>query len=117
MFGLSKKKEERTKRGLLEKIVMGAIIGTAVGSVIGLTVAPKKKKENNLIDEDVKEIGKLTKETAMGLFNIAKRLMNKEKIKQEKRPEGLKKIPTEVADKEPVTSTSWMVIPDQEKEK
>lgn len=117
MFGLSKKKEERRKRGLLEKIVMGAIIGTAVGSVIGLTVAPKKKKAIHQIDGDVKEIGKLTKETATGLFSIAKKLMNKRKVEQEKRPEGLKKIPTETVDKTPVTSTSWMVIPGQEQEK
>ena len=44
MFGWFKKKEEK-KRSTVDKIVMGAIIGTAVGSVIGLTVAPKEGKE------------------------------------------------------------------------
>ncbi len=117
MFGWFKKKEEK-KRSTVDKIVMGAIIGTAVGSVIGLTVAPKEgketrrflkrkfKKSNEFVDEDVKEIGKLTKETATGLFKIAKNLLNR---KEAAKPTLLKKIPNEDVEEE----THW-AIPDQE---
>lgn len=47
MFNFFKKRreEEEKKKSTLDKIVMGAIIGTAIGSVIGLTMAPKKGKE------------------------------------------------------------------------
>ncbi len=46
MFNFFKKKHEEEKtKSTLDKIVMGAIIGTAIGSVIGLAVAPKKGKE------------------------------------------------------------------------
>lgn len=47
MFNFFKKRreEEEKKKSALDKIVMGAIIGTAIGSVIGLAVAPKKGKD------------------------------------------------------------------------
>lgn len=41
MFGKKKKK----KKGMMEKVVMGAIVGGAIGSVVGMTVAPKKGEE------------------------------------------------------------------------
>ena len=124
MFG--RKKKEEKKRSTIDKVIMGAIIGTAVGSVIGLTVAPKKGKDtrrflrkkmetsNTFVDEDVKEIGKLTKETATGLLKIGKRLLGVERKKK-----GLKEIPEESANlpvKQPASEekTHW-AIPDQEK--
>ncbi|MBT5016869.1 YtxH domain-containing protein [Candidatus Peregrinibacteria bacterium] len=129
MFG--RKKKEQKKRSTIDKVVMGAIIGTAVGSVIGLTVAPKKGKDtrrflrkkmetsNTFVDEDVKEIGKLTKETATGLLKIGKRLLG-----VERKQKGLKEIPREeVATQQQITpsagkpnekETHW-AIPDQEK--
>ncbi|MFC1655734.1 YtxH domain-containing protein [Patescibacteria group bacterium] len=42
MFG---KKKEKKKKGMVDKVVMGAIIGGAIGSVVGITVAPKSGKE------------------------------------------------------------------------
>ncbi len=126
MFGKKKKDESTRKKGAIEKIVMGAIIGTAVGSVIGLTVAPKKGKEtrkflkkklekrNEFIDEDVKEIGKLTKETATGLLSIAKKLLKIENSPSEPAPreqQALKRIPNEMEEE---SKTEW-VLPDQEK--
>jgi gas vesicle protein len=40
-----KKFQKRKKKGVVDKLVMGAIVGGAIGSVVGLTVAPKKGKE------------------------------------------------------------------------
>ena len=55
MFGFGKKKnrEEQTektpKKGKMDKLIMGAIVGVAVGSVIGMAVAPKKGSETREI--------------------------------------------------------------------
>lgn len=49
------KLQKKKKRGMMDKVVMGAIVGGAVGSVVGLTVAPKKGKETR---EYLKEKGK-----------------------------------------------------------
>ena len=128
MFGGRKKEDlPRKKKGTIEKIIMGAIIGTAVGSVIGLTVAPQKgkktrsflkkkfEKRNEFIDEDVKEIGKLTKETATGLLSIAKKLLQKDKVAIPPRgKKGLKKIPNEMELSKDSTASDW-AMPDQEK--
>jgi len=59
------------KKSTVDKIIMGAIIGTAIGSAISLTVAPKKGKETRA---DVK---KLSKETAGGLFRLGKGLLRR----------------------------------------
>lgn len=89
------------KKGALDKLVMGAIIGTAIGSVIGMAVAPKKGEETRQYLKDqyrrrdeikeIKEIKKLTKETFRGLGTLAKNFFfNK---KNDAAP--LKKIPRE----------------------
>ena len=44
MFGFGKKKEEKQK-SKIDKLVMGAIVGGAIGSVIGMSIAPKKGKD------------------------------------------------------------------------
>ncbi len=41
MFGFGKKKQEK-KENHLDKVVMGMIVGGAIGSVLGLGLAPKK---------------------------------------------------------------------------
>ena len=45
MFGFGKKKKEEKKKSKIDKLIMGAIVGGAVGSVIGMSIAPKKGKE------------------------------------------------------------------------
>ena len=47
MFGFGKKKHEdqNKKKSHIDKLMMGAIVGGAVGSVIGMSIAPKKGKE------------------------------------------------------------------------
>ena len=39
------------KKTRLDKLIMGAIVGVAVGSVIGASMAPKKKKKENTLKE------------------------------------------------------------------
>ena len=91
---------EKKHKGTVDKIVMGAIIGTAIGSVLGMTVAPKKGSETRKMisnkTEDIKEVSKIGKETAVGFFKIAKRLLFGKKKTQAKPPLGMKKIPNEM---------------------
>lgn len=109
MFGFGKKKEntEDEQKSTIDKIVMGAIIGTAIGSVIGLTFAPKKGKETRRMiqetyDKDFQEIKTLTKETASGFFTLIKKFFSTSKIVRNSKPLNgerehrfLKKIPNE----------------------
>lgn len=82
MLGKNNDDKKKTSSSL-DKIVMGAIIGTAVGSAIGASMAPKKGKETREqimekgqeVAKDAQEVAKLTKETATGFFNLAKRLI------------------------------------------
>lgn len=46
--------DEKKSGGHLDKIVMGVILGGAIGSVLGLTLAPRKGKETRQI---IKEKG------------------------------------------------------------
>lgn len=71
-------KEDKPKKhqSTVDKIIMGAIIGTAVGSAIGASVAPKKGSETReKLKEVAKEAGDLTRETGLGFFRLAKRLL------------------------------------------
>ncbi|MBA4336602.1 hypothetical protein C0416_02390 [bacterium] len=47
--------QKKKRKGVLERVVMGVIVGGAIGSVVGLTVAPKKGKETR---DYLKEKGK-----------------------------------------------------------
>lgn len=92
MFNRREKNEEPKKKGRLDKLIMGAIIGTAIGSVIGMAVAPKKgeetrqylkdkyKNRNELLPTDeIKEIKKLTKETVTGVGTLIKNFILRRK--------------------------------------
>jgi gas vesicle protein len=113
MFG--RKKNEDKKKSTMDKVVMGAIIGTAIGSVIGLTVAPKKGEETRKMikeryskrgeltedhKEDIDEIKKLTKETVSGLGTLVKNFIlgkkkKEEPVAEEREHKRMKKIPLE----------------------
>ena len=45
MFGFNKKKKEQKKQSNLDKILMGVVVGGAIGSVLGVGLAPKKGTE------------------------------------------------------------------------
>ena len=60
MFGFNKKKKENKpakKQSGLDKILMGMVVGGAIGSVIGVGLAPKKGSETR--KEVSKKAGKL----------------------------------------------------------
>ncbi len=70
MFGFNKKKKQRDqankKQSGLDKILMGAIVGGAIGSVLGVGLAPKKGSDTR---KDLgKQAGKLLK-TARNSIN------------------------------------------------
>ncbi len=53
MFGFNKKKKETNKKqSRLDKVLMGVIVGGAIGSVLGIGFAPKKGSDTR------KDIGK-----------------------------------------------------------
>lgn len=103
MFG-RKKEEPVPEKSTIDKIVMGAIIGTAIGSVIGLTMAPKKGQETRKMITDnlgeLKNVPKLTQETTRGVWNLIKNLVFKRNKKQapdrKHVPQALKEIPNEM---------------------
>lgn len=79
---MSDENNKKEESSTLDKIVMGAIIGTAIGSAIGITLAPKKGEETRKIlkenlsgkTSEAKEVVKLSKEILHGLGKIAKRI-------------------------------------------
>jgi gas vesicle protein len=73
MFGFNKKKKEK-KQSSLDKVLMGMIVGGAIGSVLGIGLAPKKGSETR------KDIGKQADKLLKGareVVNDATRLMKK----------------------------------------
>lgn len=89
MFGFRKKKEQK-KQGQLDKILMGVIVGGAIGSVVGVGLAPKKGSETR------REVGKKTGrllQKAGGLFKslAGKVVRQKQNIRHEiKTPTDIK---------------------------
>lgn len=88
MFGFGKKKkkkdeenlepeENKKKRTNTDKIIMGAILGVAIGSVVSISLAPKKGKDK--------------KRKPFGLFRKKK----EEDEKKAALAKKLKKIPNE----------------------
>ncbi|MFH1284794.1 MAG: hypothetical protein ABIH78_04385 [Candidatus Peregrinibacteria bacterium] len=58
-------KDKKRKIRMIEKLLMGAVIGGAIGSVVGATIAPKKGKE-----------------TRAGIFKTIKVLLGRKKEKK-----------------------------------
>lgn len=116
MFGFNKKKKEterlkkeqevNKKQKYFDKLVMGMVLGGAIGSVLGLGLAPKKGKETreiiakksteifNEIKGGVQEMA--NKKENRGIFQkINDKIRGKQKFK-EKVQHPLKKIPNEI---------------------
>ena len=57
-FGKKEKSEQPKKKSTIDKLIMGAIVGGAIGSVVGMNLAPKKGKETReYLTQKGKEIG------------------------------------------------------------
>jgi hypothetical protein len=65
-FGKKKKQEPQKKQSSLDKILMGMVVGGAIGSVLGVGLAPKKGTDTR------KQIGK----KAGKLFESAKEIVS-----------------------------------------
>jgi len=59
---------------MMDKLVMGAIIGGAIGSVIGMSVAPKSGKETR---EYIAEQGTKAKKGGVKIWHYFKKLFKK----------------------------------------
>ncbi len=88
------------KKSALDKIVMGALIGTAIGSAMSLTLAPQKGKETrDMIKEKGKDMGNVAKETGTGIFRLFKVLLRRllfGKKKNASSDKNMKQIPNEM---------------------
>lgn len=73
MFGFNKKKEK--KQTHLDKILMGMVVGGAIGSVLGVGLAPKKGSETR--KEISNQATKAVKTARRSVFDLARRLMKR----------------------------------------
>lgn len=121
MFGFGKKKKQakEKKKSKLDKLIMGAIVGGAVGSVIGMSIAPKKgsetreiiaQKGKELIKKGQESLEKIAdakekmeidhefhKETRKkNVFSRMKDKLFRKKAKKDITKDEMKKIPNEV---------------------
>lgn len=94
-FGKKKKKIEKPKRkSNLDKLIMGAIVGGAVGSVVGMSIAPQKGKETReIIAQKSKELIKKGQESLEKLSDLKDKKEVEAKIEQETKKEKKKLIP------------------------
>lgn len=86
---------QNSKTNRMDKLVMGAIVGVAVGSVIGISLAPKKIKNNPiLLSDENKEKSPLKHKKSF--FSFFKNLFLKKEKQSAPKEKILKKIPNEV---------------------
>ncbi len=67
------------KKRMLDKVVMGAVIGGAIGSVLGASIAPKEGKETR---EDIKDVAKKAQISSKSLLEKIKGILEKRKMKK-----------------------------------
>ena len=108
MFGFGKKKKQaeaqpEKKKTKIDRLVMGAIIGVAVGSVVGMTIAPQKgsetrkmiaEKSREALDKG-REIGKKMVEERKIKKGLLRWLLNLIFGRKRNKMEPMKKIPSE----------------------
>jgi gas vesicle protein len=92
MFGFGKKKKQDKpvkKQGHLDKILMGVIVGGAIGSVLGVGLAPKKGSETR------KDIGKKANEILSSAREVINEHAHKSKEVKSSRSHAVKSLPEE----------------------
>lgn len=68
--------DKKDKKGKLDKVIMGAIIGGAIGSVLGASLAPKEGKETR---KDIAETAKKVTEKSITIFQKVKNFVKRKK--------------------------------------
>ena len=114
MFGFGKKRKEGKKKSSIDKLIMGAIVGGAVGSVIGMSIAPQKGRETRdylaqkgkelvhkgqEVTKLEKAIGEKSKESGRRFFGrLRDRIFRKKKTQSQvlDHDDLFRKIPNEV---------------------
>ena len=82
------------KRKIIDKLIMGAIIGGAIGSVVGLSIKAKKDKEKKLLGEEREKEGLLPEQEKKK--NLTLRILKKAVgVFTRSKKEEVRKIPTE----------------------
>ncbi len=92
MFGFGKKKklDKPKKKSKLDKLIMGAIVGGAVGSVIGMSIAPKKGSETReIIAQKGKELIKKGQESLEKLSDAKEKMEIDHEFGKETRKKSL----------------------------
>lgn len=105
--------DKKKKGGTFEKIVMSVIIGGAIGSVLGVTLAPKSGKETRKMitqkssqflkthKKDLKDVWKAVKDLGKDFIGGIHDVIESGKKLElplppfDKKTNGLKKLPTE----------------------
>ena len=92
----SPEKKKGKLRFSIDKLVMGAIIGGAIGSVLGMALAPRKGKETRkILKEKGKELAENAKRESRNLYDSIKEKITPGEEIQEKNEDAATKIPRE----------------------
>ncbi len=68
--------DKKDKKGKLDKVIMGAIIGGAIGSVLGASIAPKEGKETR---KDLLDTAKKVTDKSITIFQKVKNFVKRKK--------------------------------------
>lgn len=68
--------DKKDKKGKLDKVIMGAIIGGAIGSVLGASIAPKEGKETR---KDLLDTAKKVTDKSITIFQKVKNFVKRKR--------------------------------------
>lgn len=89
-------KKKGKLRWALDKLVMGAIIGGAIGSVLGMALAPRKGKETRkILKEKGKELAESAKRESKNLYESIKEKIDPHDGSRKENEDAKTKIPRE----------------------
>lgn len=71
--------EKKKKSRIFDKVLMGAIIGGAIGSVVGASISPKKGKETR---KKIVDVAKQATKKSVNIFKKIKQFILRRKDEQ-----------------------------------
>ena len=71
-------RNKKDKKGKLDKVLMGAVIGGAIGSVLGASIAPKKGEDTR---KEIIDMAKKAQKTSKGLFTKVRSFIKNRGVK------------------------------------